>query len=163
MAVSDSAAITAINDAIGSLSSAQLGNAVAGEAAATIATANVMMASSRAFASDAATSSSSPPPNAGGAAPAVSLGASVAVAYEDGTEVASDTPVDTQVQQWGYNIYADSAGTSTTSSLVSLSVSTNEGGRRRRLKLMERRRLDRRWRSDGAEPLVIVLAERQAG
>ena len=152
----DSAAIMAINDAIGSLSSAQLGNAVAGEAAATIATANVMMASSRAFASDAATSSSSPPPNAGGAAPAVSLGASVAVAYEDGTEVASDTPVDTQVQQWGYNIYADSAGTSTTSSLVSLSVSTNEGGRRRRLKLMERRRLEEDG-SDDAEPLIIVL------
>ena len=157
VAVSDSAAITAINDAIGSLSSAQLGNAVAGEAAATITTANVMMASSRAFASDAAKSPSSPPPNAGGAAPVVSLGVSVAVIYDDGeSEVASDTPVDTQVQQWGYNIYADSADTATISSLVTLSVSTNEGGRRRRLKLMERRS-PIEGGERGAEPLVIVL------
>ena len=61
-----------------------------------------MMASSRAFASDAAGASASPPANAGGSAPAVSLGSSVGVAYINGTEVASDVAVDTQVQQWGY-------------------------------------------------------------
>ena len=75
------------------------------QAAATLSTDNVMMASSRAFASDAAGASASPPSNAGGSAPAVSLGSSVGVAYENGTEVAADVVVDTQVQQWGYIVY----------------------------------------------------------
>ena len=104
-----------------------------------------MMASSRAFASDAAGASASPPANAGGSAPAVNLGSSVGVAYENGTEVAADVAVDTQVQQWGYNVYAgsDTTGTSTAASLVSLGVSTEEddddgGRRRRRLKLIPR-------------------------
>ena len=131
-----------------------------------------MMASSRAFASDAAGASASPPVNAGGGAPAVSLGSSVGVAYENGTEVAADVAVDTQVQQWGYNVYAgsDTAGTSTAASLVSLGVSTEEddddgGRRRRRLKLIPRgsgygRRRRLGADDDGGEddaPLTLVL------
>ena len=60
-----------------------------------------MMASSRAFASDAGGESASPPANAGGSAPAINLGSSVGVAYENGTEVTADVAVDTQIQQWG--------------------------------------------------------------
>ena len=104
-----------------------------------------MMASSRAFASDAAGASASPPTNAGGSAPAVSLGSSIALAFENGTAVAADVAVDTQVQQWGYNVYAgsDTTGTATAASLVSLGVSIEEhdddgGLRRRRLKLIPR-------------------------
>ena len=141
------------------------------QAAATLSTENVMMASSRAFASDAVGASASPPANAGGSAPSVSLGSSVGVAYENGTEVAADIVVDTQVQQWGYNVYAgsDTAGTSTAASLVSLSVSTDEddddgGQRRRRLRLIprgggyERRRLGTDDDDVGDDsPLTLVL------
>ena len=135
-------------DAIGSLSSAQLVGSVSGEAAATIATDNAMMASGRAFAGSDA-DPASPPANAGGSAPAVSLGATAAVTYENGTEVAADVNIDTQLQQWGYNVYAgaDADGAETKSALISLAVSTDEpdgngGRRRRRLKVTSRRRLN---------------------
>lgn len=105
VALEDNSALTALMDAIGSLSTAQLGGAVAGESASTIETNNVMMASNRATASAAASSSASPPANAGGAAPAVNLGSTVSIAYENGTEVASDAIIDTQLQQWGTNVY----------------------------------------------------------
>ena len=81
-------------DAIGSLSSAQLVGSVSGECAATIATDNAMMASGRAFAGSDA-DPASPPASAGGSAPAVSLGATVAVAYENSTEVAADVNIGT--------------------------------------------------------------------
>ena len=149
-------------------------NDISTQAAATLSTDNVMMASSHAFASDAAGASASPPKNAGGSAPSVSLGSSVAVAYENGTEVAVDVAVDTRVQQWGYNVYAgsDTTGTATTASLVSLGVSIEEddgggGRRRRRLKLVPRGGGDGRRRlgagdDDGAAeeegaPLTLVL------
>ena len=149
-------------------------NDISAQAAATLSTVNVMMASSRAFASDAAGASASPPKNAGGSAPSVNLGSSVAVAYENGTEVAVDVAVDMRVQQWGYNVYAgsDTTGTATTASLVSLGVSIEEddgrgGRRRRRLKLVPRGGGDGRRRlgtgdDDGAAeeegaPLTLVL------
>jgi len=160
--LADNEALAAVNDAIGSLSAAQLGAAVAGESAATIATDNVMMASSRMFSSDAAGASSSPPANAGGSSPAISLGSSVGIAYENGTEVASDAAVDTQIQQWGYNVYAgsDSSATETASALMSLGVSSEESDesgrrRRRRLKLVSRRRLEGDDEDDA--PLTLVL------
>ena len=121
------------------------------------------MASSRAFARDVAGASSSPPANAGGSAPSVSLGSSVAITYENGTEVVADVAVDTQVQQWGYNVYAgsDAMGISTASALVSLGVSTaeistNGGRRRRRLKLVPRR-LGAGNNGDEDAPLTLVL------
>ena len=151
-------------DAIGSLSSAQLGGAVSGEAAATIATANVMMASGRAVAGSDA-EPASPPANAGGSAPAVSLGATAAVTYENGTEVGADVNIDTQLQQWGYNVYAgaDADGAETESALISLAVSTDEpdgsgGRRRRRLKVTSRRRLNGEDDEEGDEaPLTFVM------
>ena len=69
------------------------------QAATTLPTDNVMMSSSRAFASDVPGALVSPPANAGGGAPAVILGSSVGVAYLNGTVVAADVAVDTQVQQ----------------------------------------------------------------
>ena len=67
--------------------------------------------------------------------------------YENGTDVAADAAIDTQLQQYGTNILAgsDSSATATESSLISLGVSTvetDEDGRRRRrrLKLVSRRR-----------------------
>ena len=69
------------------------------QAATTLSTDNVMMSSLRAFASDVPGASVSPPANAGGGAPAASLGSSVGIAYLNGTEVAADVAVDTQVQQ----------------------------------------------------------------
>ena len=126
------------------------------------------MASSRAFASDVAGASSSPPANAGGSAPSVSLGSSVAVAYENGTEVVADVAVDTQVQQWGYNVYAGSDTTvrrrrrrSSRSACRPQRTSTDGGRRRRRLKLVPRQRLRGvGWHgNDGDEdaPLTLVL------
>ena len=116
----------------------------------------------RRTAADASGSSSSPPANGGGSAPALSLGSSVGATYENGTDVADDAAIDTQLQQYGTNILAgsDSSATATESSLISLGVSTvetDEDGRRRRrrLKLVSRRRLGEA--DDGDEPLTIVM------
>lgn len=163
-ALEDNPALIAISGTIGSLSSAQLGGAVSGEAAATIATDNVMMASGRKFAGSDA-DPASPPANGGGSSPAVSLGATAAVTYENGTEVGADVNVDTQLQQWGYNVYAgaDADGVKTESALISLAVSTDEpdgsGGRRRhRLKVTSRRRLNGEDDEEGDEaPLMFVM------
>ena len=164
VALADDEALSAVMDTIGSLSSAQLSDAVSGEAAATVATHNVMMASGRAFAGSDA-DPASPPANGGGSAPRVSLGATAAVAYLNGTEVGADVNVDTQLQQWGYNVYAgaDKDGAETKSALVSLAVSTDEpdgngGRRRRRLKVTSRRRLNGEDDEEGDEaPLTFVM------
>ena len=63
--LTDGAALGAVIDAINALSAAQLNGAVAGESATTLSTANVMMASSRAFASNEALEVAPPPANAG--------------------------------------------------------------------------------------------------
>ena len=63
--LADGAALGAVIDAISALSAAQLNGAVAGESATTLSTENVMMASSRAFASNEADELAPPPANAG--------------------------------------------------------------------------------------------------
>ena len=65
----------------------------------------------------------------------MALGSSVGMTYENGTDVAADAAIDTQLQQYGTNILAgfDSSATATESSLISLGVSTvetDEDGRR---------------------------------
>ena len=158
--LADGAALGAVIDAISALSAAQLNGAVAGESATMLSTENVMMASSRAFASNEADELAPPPANAGGSAPVVSLGA-VSVAFENGTAAPSDLTVDTLVQQWGYNVYAgsDAAGTATASSLISLGISTDElgdGGERRRRRLTLVARGEPTADTDGS-PLTLVL------
>ena len=81
--------------------------------------------------------------------------------YENGTDVADDAAIDTQIQQYGTNILAgsDTSGSATESSLLSLGVSTVETDddgrrRRRRLKLVSRRRLGD---ADDEEPLTLVM------
>ena len=175
-ALADGAVLTAVVDAIGNLAAAQISSAVTGEAASTLDTANVMMASARATAASAAAGGPTPPANAGGGAPAVSLG-SAALSYENGSAVAADAVVDTTVHQWGVSPYAtsDTGGTATASPLVSLSFSTTDddddddgggdddgrrrGRRRRRLYLTGGgRRLSDDDDNDAADaPVMLVL------
>ena len=153
----DSAVLMAVSDAIADLSSAQLLGAVPGEVAAIISTDNVIMASSRSFTSNAADDDAvmATPDNAGGSAPAVSLGDAASGDGSDGGTLA------VRFQQWSTNVYADAdeSATETMSPLISLGVSVegtfdddvDDGGRRARDRrhergLRRRRTARARWR-----------------
>ena len=152
----DALELVQITRAIDDLSAAQLLVAVAGEAAATLATDNLMMSSSRVAATDATGATFSTPENAGGAAPAVTLGS-----YDAGG--GATTVVDTQLRQWGYNVYATTsdaaAAVETASTLVSLSVTmsgaaADDDENTDRSRRFRRRRLDT---VDDDAPLTFTL------
>jgi hypothetical protein len=98
------AALGSVTSTLASLSSAHLYSAVAGEAASTVTTSNIRMASQRNFARSIGSASLTTPLSeddieAGKTAPSLQLGSSIQLAYDDDTAVSDEANVDVQVQR----------------------------------------------------------------